>query len=178
MHIVNASNGIAFGVVARITQHRSRTHARAFEVQMEGNGSVASQYRTNTDGTKAATWDEWGVLIGRLYVLDPDAIWGGKANPIYQSAEHFHWETGNRFRPTRATLRSDQDGNTYTTQDVVLPADTHKRHKWEYSGDCVTGSYHIATCKGSKGKPCSAIRRYMAYGHEFSSISGTVKVGG
>jgi hypothetical protein len=29
----------------------------------------------------------------------------------------------------------------------------------------------VAECKGSKGHPCSAIRRYMAYGRSFDEIS-------
>lgn len=97
------------GVFASVTEHGSRTHARALEVKLEGNG------RINASSTGyGATWDEWGAVIGALYLIDPATVWGGTAaRPTYADAEHFHAATGDRFR------------------HGVLPADTHKQHRWD-----------------------------------------------
>lgn len=169
--IRRAHDGLA-GVYATVSQHGSRSHARSFEVSLEGNGYARNtgRYGADQSGDSAATWDEWGVFLGRLYVLDPEMIVGTPKNPIYSGAEHFNWSTGNRFAPT-ATLRHDDSLSVaYVTQDVQLPADTHKRHAWNYAEVNVTGRYSVSTCKGSKGKPCSAVRRFMHYGYSFSDL--------
>jgi hypothetical protein len=173
IQVDNAASGIAPNVNVSASKRGSRSHAAAFEVSMEGNG-----YRGNSGsyGAKdasrplAATWDEWGVFLGRLYVIDPEMLVGNKANPIYASAEHFHWSTGNRFsvQDGYPAIRFTNDGHQLS--GINLPADTHKRHSW-VTETVVTGSYHVQACKGSKGKPCSAIRRFVAYGHDWSEIS-------
>ena len=105
-------SGVYFDV---LTEHGSRTHPRAFEVRLEGNGH---RMNTGTHGagySRAATWDEWGVFFGRLYEIDPEArCWA------YYDAADFHERTSHRFT----------DG---------MPKDTHKRHTWR-SVDVCTGA--------------------------------------
>lgn len=143
------------GVVAHVTPRGSRTHARAFEIYMTGNGVTGGQWG-HGGNAKAATWDEWGCVIGRLYVIDPAAVWGSPGNPIYFNADHFNWTTGNRFAVGYLTDRFEM---------VTLPDDTHARHKWELQGRCVTGAYYVHECKR-----CSAVTRRMAHGRTFAEI--------
>lgn len=136
------------GVYAEVTTHGSRDRARALSIKLEGNGrrGNSGSYGAMDDGTFAATWDEWGVVIARLFALDPAARFGDKSNPVYDGAEHYHWTTGDRFRAGE------------------LPADTHKAHRWEWDGNAAGGRYTVSHCKGSKGKPCTAVTRRMLRG--------------
>lgn len=117
------------GVYAEVTEHGSRSHARALEVKLTGNG------RVNASNTGyGATWDEWGAVIGALYLIDPGAVWGSVKRPTYADAEHYHAVTGDRFR------------------DGTLPADTHKQHRWDHVR-AVTGVWM------SRCNRCSATMR-------------------
>lgn len=100
------------GVSVQWTMHGSRSHARAFEVSLTGNGQTGGQWG-NTD-QKSATWDEWGTFLAALYEIDPDALWGTAKNPVYRDAADFHFQTCDRF----------------SEPGEGLPADTHKRHNW------------------------------------------------
>ena len=116
------------GVYVTASQHSSRARQRAFEVSLEGNG-----YRKNTGlygGAEdfAATWDEWGVVIARLFGIDPHAFWGSAKRPTYADAEESHYLTGDRFRT------------------LEIPADTHKRHRWDPNGD---RHYSCHTCSAT-----------------------------
>lgn len=109
--VYRATKGLP-GVLVTASQHGSRTHERAIEVSLEGNG-----YRKNTGKHGAsdefgATWDEWGVFIAALYEVDPQAVFGTVKYPVYPNAYEFHGMYQDRFA----------DG---------LPEDTHKRHSWE-----------------------------------------------
>ena len=101
------------GVKVTATEHGSRSHARAFDVRLEGNGTRAGYATKNHVG---ATWDEWGAFIAALYVIDPKALWGTPKSPVYLDSRDFHSATGWRFEPTPG----------------ILPEDTHKRHRWLY----------------------------------------------
>lgn len=94
--------------VNELTEHGSISHGKALSVYLEGSSSRQSNQRDH----KAATWDEWGVVMADLYTIDPDAMWG---NPRwgYTSAEDFHTKTQNRFA----------EG---------MPHDMHMQHKWVY----------------------------------------------
>lgn len=113
------------GVYVFVSEHGSRSKARAFEIKLEGT----SNNRTNP-GTRgaydpesyAATWDEWGVVIARLFMIDADAFWGVPKNPTYENAWNFHTITAGRF----------ESGD--------MPEDTHKRHTWQWN-------FGAATCK-------------------------------
>lgn len=115
------------GVYITVTEHRSRSRDRAFEISLEGNG-----YRKNTGSYGAsdvygATWDEWGVVIARLYALDPDAFWGSAKYQVYQDQDDFNWQTAFRFE-----------------NHENLPEDTHKRHTWRPTG--IVGKSECAKC--------------------------------
>ena len=102
----------AFGRIAphvsfkTLSEHGSRTHARAFEIQMEAayrdrgrrTGNSGS-YGPMGDGTYAATFDEWGWLLAALYKLDPDMVVGAQGSPVYDSADLFHDRTGWTYSP-------------------------------------------------------------------------------
>lgn len=102
------------GVYITATEHGSRSHARAFEVRMEGNGYRRNSGQYGADDEFGATWDEWGVIIGRLYLIDPEALWGTPKYPTYRNADDFNQQTAWRFA------------------EGQMPDDTHKRHTWTY----------------------------------------------
>jgi len=88
------------------SEHGSRKRDHAIEFTLHGNSPYQTMGRTGN----AATWDEWGVLMSRLFNLDSDAILGR------EDRADFEYRTGDRF------------------DDMVLPDDTHARHDWYYSG--------------------------------------------
>lgn len=98
-----------FGLtVPVLTEHGSRTHDHAFEIQLSGSSTRQAQ----SNQWNAATWDEWGAFMGDLYTRDPDARWGTSSWGYADSAD-FDRKTCGRFR----------DG---------MPHDTHPQHKWQY----------------------------------------------
>jgi hypothetical protein len=118
-----------------LEEHGSRTHARSFEIRLEGSGgrNNAGHYGADFNG---ATWDEWGAVLARIFALDPTARMGGTtAHPVYSDAEDFHYQTADRFRSGE------------------LPADTHPRHRWVYQG--TWGDHGVAETACGK---CSATR--------------------
>lgn len=125
------------GVTVTATEHGSRSHARAFEVRLEGNGSHRNSGRYGADtAEQAATWDEWGAFLSALYEIDPNALWGSQKHPVYRDRAHYHYLTNWRF-----------------IEDVdpgFLPSDTHKRHNWQWDAS------------GAQCSKCSArqMRRY------------------
>jgi len=98
-----------------LSHHGSRTHDHAFEVRLGGSGGRNNTGLYGAGDYCGATWDEWGAVMGAIYMLDPAARWGGAKNPQYADAEDFHFKTRNRFKAG------------------ILPADTHARHKWVYA---------------------------------------------
>lgn len=116
------------GVYIDISPHGSRSRASAYEVSLEGNGYRKNSGRYGAGDEYAATWDEWGVVIARLFDIDPQAFWGSAKRPNYSDAEDFHQLTGDRFR------------------SLELPADTHKRHRWDPIGD---RHYSCHTCSAT-----------------------------
>lgn len=134
--------GIGF---TRFEEKGSRTRDHAFDVIMTGS-SPRRQNCRRSDGDYAATWDEWGVFLSLLFFLDPRALAGSKKNPAYASGAHFDWATGGRYRV----------GSGFDL------AGSHKLHRWEFSGDCVTGAYAVHECQ------CGAVRR-MTF--DFDAIS-------
>jgi hypothetical protein len=134
------------GVYAEITEHGSRTHAHAFELALEGNGSHASQWGTRD--TQSATWDEWGVVMARIFAIDPDTRMGGSVKrPTYRDEEDFTWQTNGRFGAWDVTADGFVAG--------PMPADTHPVHRWDWQGLDATKRYAVAQCK-----KCSALKRW------------------
>jgi hypothetical protein len=119
------------GKVARVefvtlTEHRSRSRERAFEVILTGESSRTRNWHNQG---KAATWDQWGVFLGHLFAVDPKArCWA------YDGAHDFHYKTACRFVDRSADV-------DYATEPVFWPADAHGDHSWEHSP--VTGT----TCR-------------------------------
>lgn len=89
-----------------VRQYGSRSRARGFEIVLEGNSCHGGQF--GALDYKAALWDEWGVVLGQLFALDPNA----RIARVYEGAEHFHYVTGDRFHPFN------------------LPERLCPRHKW------------------------------------------------
>lgn len=129
-------------IVHRLTEHGSRSRERAFNFYLEGRGMTGGWW--DVADHKTAVWDEWGMVIARLYTRDPDAHWGS-AN--YQCAEHFHWSTGNRFVD-------------------LAPDEVHLRHVWQDGGRAATGTYYVAECA-----KCTAIRRWLSPGRKWSEFA-------
>lgn len=82
------------GVSAYVTPKGSRKRARAFDVTLYVDEKDELHRRYGNSGgygrsnDVAATWDEWGVWMERLYDLDPDALIG-----YYESYDHFIEQT-------------------------------------------------------------------------------------
>lgn len=85
----------------REDEHGSRTHARAFDVILEGDGT-ANRRRRNFGTAQtyerwevhyAASYEQWGYFLGYLYALDPTM----KCTDHYKDAADFHAKTGGQF---------------------------------------------------------------------------------
>lgn len=116
--VVNAAR--AAGVIWKITEQGSRSHARSFDVSLRGDSRRDAMFAWKVDhigGTKAATWDQWGVFFGALYRLDPYMVAGGtKKRPHYADNTDFQLRTFARFR------------------EAGFPADAHGDHTFRYDG--------------------------------------------
>lgn len=120
--------GVTF---ARLDHKRSRSRAHGWDLILAGSGGRGMGYGNQREDYQAATWDEWGDFLARLYRLDPTA----KAGP-YVCADHFTWATGGRY-----------GGEAYTR---------HARHRWTHNGgESVTRVYFVSECR------CGAVRRTL-----------------
>ena len=113
------------GVSANITEHGSRSRKGAIELKLSGtsNRRVNAGTARNIDRFNlpyAATWDEWGVVLGAVFGADPDA-----RCDYYEDADDFHYKTGGRFSAG------------------TLPEDTHQDHRWEF---VAPGEFACTTC--------------------------------
>lgn len=138
----------AAGIVTfvRLSTVGSRSRARAFDVILSGTSSHRTQWHGGA-GERAATWDEWGMFLGRLFELDPDAHCGKNS---YQSAAHYHWMTGDRFRS-------------------LTPPYQHKRHRWEPTP--VVGSSRERGFYEWQCSQCEAISRREISGRSFDELA-------
>lgn len=109
------------GVMADVSEHGSRTRQGALEVRLTGT----SPYRTMNGQDQAATWDEWGVVMARLFEIDPEAVMGK------EDRDGFDYRTGGRFAA------------------LELPKDTHSRHSWQYEGP---GKWACTKCNARLGR--------------------------
>lgn len=128
------------GVGIDAMAHGSRSHVRSLEVKLTGTSTRRPNDRGASDDY-AATWDEWGMFLARMFAADPDMVAGTVKNPIYACADHFRWSTGGRYD----TLTADAQ---------------HRNHRWEFSGMFATGNASVFECSGGKS-PCGAIRRML-----------------
>jgi hypothetical protein len=114
-----------------LDDHGSKSHARAFEVQLESTGRIPGDGRRvgnsgsygamGWDSGYAATHSEWGWLMAALYRVDPAAIWGSAKHPQYASSNDFHEKTGMTFAPGHllARLVKGVDPYPYTLPRMV-----------------------------------------------------------
>lgn len=122
--IYAATQGLPGVSVETCTSHGSRKRDGAYEVKLSGTSSYDSQGVDDYGQTfKAATWDEWGIFIARLFAIDPEAIIG-------QYKDLYSFEAYTQYR--------------FDTLDIE---DQHKRHKWEYDG-----SQHSCKCGARLGR--------------------------
>lgn len=122
------------GVHMDISVHGSRSRRLAFEVKLTGNSpSRPNSGKHGADGFEldehAATWDEWGVIIARVFELDQRAFWGNAKRPVYGGAVDFHYQTATRF------LSGE------------MPRDTHPRHTWRFDQ---VGVFTCTKCSAKK----------------------------
>lgn len=111
--------------IHKFTEHKSRTHTHAFEIQLSGNGRNSRWTNSGTHGAgwvKAASWDEWGIYLGAIFRADKNARVGGTGKyTIYADAFDFMWRTGGRY------------------DEAFTVADQCANHKWSWwcgSGEC------------------------------------------
>lgn len=67
----------------------SRSHDRAYEIRLTGSSKYAPR---NMPGYKAATYEEWGRFIARLFAYEPSAKIGH-----YKNEADFHEKTKYAF---------------------------------------------------------------------------------
>src|SRR6476469_3650019 len=91
----------------RLDDKGSRIRDHAFDVKLEAwegsdiNGTKRRRVNSGFAGAGtyiAATWDEWGFFLARVFELDPEALCGSKSYPVYDGADDFHAKTDNKFR--------------------------------------------------------------------------------
>lgn len=136
------------GVSVDVVSRGSRIRGHAFDVHLTGTSSR----RTNTGhrgaehygGDFAATWDEWGMFLGALFVADPFMVAGsGLKSAVYAGAAHFRDMTVGRF--------IDDDGRGGWSLILTAPHQ-HDRagHRWQY----------VSQSDG-RACDCGASRRYV-----------------
>lgn len=113
------ATGALPGVYAEVSEYGSRSRAGALELRLTGN----SPRYTADNQDRAATWDEWGVVLAAVFAADPHAICGTAKRPVYAGVNDFHWQTGERFVHAPPAIE---------TGGRALPEDTHTSHHWDY----------------------------------------------
>lgn len=123
MHVIHAlqaehqAGRIAFDTRFRETptRHASRARAKGIEILLTcsekvpgdgrraGNTGAYGSMDASRDGY-AATYDEWGWLLGALYAEDPDMIVGASGSPVYADRGDFDHRTGLTYNPRRLLL--------------------------------------------------------------------------
>jgi hypothetical protein len=127
-------------------EHGSRSRTKAFNFWLSGSGMSGGQWG-RSNGEKSATWDEWGIVINQLYLIDSLAHYGAHS---YQDAEHFHWRTGDRFK-------------------TLQPSEQHIRHRWDWK-DADGRAYNddLDTCYENRCHRCGAINRWERSGFKWA----------
>lgn len=100
----------AFARRADMTTDNERIHGSRHQntcAVLEFNGYGAETHSARRPNTRdsgireveyAATWDQWGVLLSNILLADPCAKVGGYKHPVYDGADDFHKQTGDRFK--------------------------------------------------------------------------------
>ena len=99
----------------------SRSHARAFEVQLESwDYEVGDGRRRGNDGAYgamqeawAATYDEWGWFLAALYRVDQDMICGSNKNPVYAGSLDYAMKTAETYTLGELVAQLDDGCDPY-----------------------------------------------------------------
>lgn len=76
-HFIDTNAGYNRGWYIPIREFKPRNRRYGYEFFLSGSSPFAAAHQSYQGGSeKAATWDEWGVVIAALYDIDPDAIIG------------------------------------------------------------------------------------------------------
>src|SRR5690606_5925788 len=74
------------------TRHGSRSRDHALEVKLTGNSNnrpnAGYGSSSGNPDDRAATWDEWGIVIARMFDADPDMTCRA-----YNGVDDFHEKT-------------------------------------------------------------------------------------
>lgn len=114
---VYAAARAAHVTLLKLESHGSRSRYYSYDVILGGSSSRrcnSRQFRTQ----HAATWDEWGIFLGHLFIADFNAI----AGP-YDGVNDFHRQTDSRF-----------DYDTDDDQPAGLLWEDQHQHRWIFSG--------------------------------------------
>jgi hypothetical protein len=106
-------------VFTGFTRHQSRSRPCGYEIQLgaydrelpdgtaDQRGAKMKQRKRQNSGTYgadvlyAATWDEWGWFMAKVFARDPDAVFGP-----YRSRWDFKVKTGGRFDEVLSGMRT------------------------------------------------------------------------
>ena len=91
-------------------QGKARKRSTVWNVALSGDSPYMQGTASREPGTKAATWDQWGIFLNALFELDPEMT-----TQYYASATDFHTITGRRF-------------------ETLTFIDSHRVHKWQWDG--------------------------------------------
>lgn len=106
-----AADAAGPGVHVTLTRHGSRSRSHALEVKLTGTSSRRPNggNRGADSDAYAATWDEWGMFLARLFDVDPDATCWAYPN----GGTDFDIVTRGRF-------------------DTLTPDEQHRLHRWNF----------------------------------------------
>lgn len=104
--------------IIELTEHKARKRGARWEVKLSGD----SPYMTAGGRAHAATWDQWGIFLAKLFELDPEMT-----TQYYRDAAEFHAVTGDRFR----------------TLHVM---DSHRVHHWRLESPYAYGQPVVSVC--------------------------------
>src|SRR5690606_24078600 len=139
--------GVALGQPPTVHGSRSRHHA--WEVFLTGHRKTGVQWGA-PGGLKTASWDEWGMFLARLYIIDPELT----IPRAYGDLDDFRETTCDRFLGEEWVDRPEGSGWTLVVDD---PDPIHHYHRWNWSSSytTVTG-IHVRSCRGTKNIDCTA----------------------
>lgn len=141
---VNAAADEVPGVhLHKFSEHGSRRRDHTLDVFLVGHGKTGGQWGA-PGGLKTASWDDWGMVLARLYIIDP-LLWTRQ----YPDRREFNTYTADRFMETR------HQGAGLWAPVVFDPDPIHHAHRWEFEGISDTGG-SLFSCKGSKAINCIA----------------------
>lgn len=158
---LKASDLYSAALIARVdltlTEHRSRSRARGFNVTLRGESNRKPNYGTSRTADRfntyehAATWDQWGVFLAVLFEADANRTFEPSRDmftPYDESYLHFAARTGDRFGAPEDTM----EAGGYVRRFVAYgwPEDAHGDHSFKW--DSGRREY---TCRR-----CSAVQRY------------------